>query len=307
MEKNKIKSACDELMLDVLTIFPKGEIKGIVQISHGMAEHKERYIPFMEFLSQNGYVTVIHDHRGHGKSIKAKKDLGYFYEEKAEYIVEDLHQITNFIKNKYPNQKVILLGHSMGSMLVRKYIKKYDNDIDQLIICGSPSKNSFVDLALLFVKILKIGKGEYYRSNLIQNLAFGNYAKKFPKSKSQNGWICSDKQIVNQYDDDELCGFTFTLNGFTNLFQVMKDIYSKNGWEVKQKTLPILFIAGGDDQVIINEKKWLESQTFLRNLGYENITKILYPGMRHEILNEKNKDVVWKDVYEWIKEKKEGV
>ena len=126
MEKNKIKSACDELMLDVLTIFPKGEIKGIVQISHGMAEHKERYIPFMEFLSQNGYVTVIHDHRGHGKSIKAKKDLGYFYEEKAEYIVEDLHQITNFIKNKYPNQKVILLGHSMGSMLVRKYIKKYD-------------------------------------------------------------------------------------------------------------------------------------------------------------------------------------
>lgn len=306
MENSKIKSACDELMLDVLTIVPDGEIKGIVQISHGMAEHKERYIPFMEFLAQNGYVTVIHDHRGHGKSVKSKADLGYFYEENAEYVVEDLHQITTFIKNKYPNQKVILLGHSMGSMIVRKYIKKYDNDIDKLIVCGSPSKNPLVDLALLLVKILKAFKGEHYRSNLVQKLAFGKYGKKFQQSKSENVWICSDNKVVNNYDDDELCGFTFTLNGFSNLFHVMKDIYSKKDWALSHKNLPILFIAGADDQVIINEKKWLESQEFLKNLGYENIEKILYPNMRHEILNEINKDVVWKDVYEWI-EKEKGV
>lgn len=300
MENSKIKSACDELMLDVLTIVPDGEIKGIVQISHGMAEHKERYIPFMEFLAKNGYVTVIHDHRGHGKSVKSKADLGYFYEENAEYVVEDLHQITTFIKNKYPNQKVILLGHSMGSMIVRKYIKKYDNDIDKLIVCGSPSKNPLVDLALLLVKILKAFKGEHYRSNLVQKLAFGKYGKKFQQSKSENVWICSDNKVVNNYDDDELCGFTFTLNGFSNLFHVMKDIYSKKDWALSHKNLPILFIAGADDQVIINEKKWLESQEFLKNLGYENIEKILYPNMRHEILNEINKDVVWKDVYEWM-------
>ena len=301
MENSKIKSACDELMLDVLTVVPDGEIKGIVQISHGMAEHKERYIPFMEFLAKNGYVTVIHDHRGHGKSVKSKADLGYFYEENAEYVVEDLHQITTFIKNKYPNQKVILLGHSMGSMIVRKYIKKYDNDIDKLIVCGSPSKNPLVDLALLLVKILKAFKGEHYRSNLVQKLAFGKYGKKFQQSKSENVWICSDNKVVNNYDDDELCGFTFTLNGFSNLFHVMKDIYSKKDWALSHKNLPILFIAGADDQVIINEKKWLESQEFLKNLGYENIEKILYPNMRHEILNEINKDVVWKDVYEWMK------
>lgn len=300
MENSKIKSACDELMLDVLTMVPNGEIKGIVQISHGMAEHKERYIPFMEFLSKNGYVTVIHDHRGHGKSVKSKADLGYFYEENAEYVVEDLHQITTFIKNQYPNQKVTLLGHSMGSMIVRKYIKKYDSDIDQLIVCGSPSKNPFVDLALLLAKILKVFNGDHYRSNFIQNLAFGNYTKKFGKSKSQNVWICSDNKIVNHYDDDELCGFTFTLNGFSNLFHVMKDIYSSENWAVNHKNLPILFIAGADDQVIVSEKKWLESQDFLKRLGYENIDKILYPNMRHEILNEINKDVVWNDVYEWI-------
>lgn len=306
MENSKIKSACDELMLDVLTVVPDGEIKGIVQISHGMAEHKERYIPFMEFLAKNGYVTVIHDHRGHGKSVKSKADLGYFYEENAEYVVEDLHQITTFIKNKYPNQKVILLGHSMGSMIVRKYIKKYDKDIDKLIVCGSPSKNPLVDLALLLVRILRAFKGEHYRSNLMQKLAFGKYGKKFQQSKSENVWICSDNKVVNNYDDDELCGFTFTLNGFSNLFHVMKDIYSKKDWALSHKNLPILFIAGADDQVIINEKKWLESQEFLKNLGYENIEKILYPNMRHEILNEINKDVVWKDVYEWI-EKEKGV
>ncbi len=300
MEISKMKSACDELMLEVLTIVPDGKIKGIVQISHGMAEHKQRYIPFMKFLAENGYVTIIHDHRGHGKSVKSKEDLGYFYEEKAKYIVEDLHQITMFIKNKYPNQKLILLGHSMGSMIVRKYMKKYDADIDKLIVCGSPSKNPFVNVALGLVGMLKVLKGDRFRSNLIQNLTFGKYPKKYQEPKSENVWICSDDKVVGKYDDDELCGFTFTLNGFSNLFHLMKDIYSPNDWELEHKNLPILFIAGADDQVIVSEKKWLESQEFLRNLGYQNIEKILYPNMRHEILNERNKDVVWKDVYEWI-------
>ena len=294
MENIKLKSACDGLELNVLIIEPEGEVKGIVQISHGMAERKERYIPFMEFLAQNGYVAIIHDHRGHGKSVKSKEDLGYFYENKAEYIVEDLHQITNFIKDKYPGKKLTLLGHSMGSMIVRKYIKKYDNEIDKLIVCGSPSKNPFVSLAIFFVNIMKFFKGERYRSEFCQSIALGK------KTKKPNNWICTDDKVVDNFNNDELCGFTFTLNGFSNLLYLMKDIYSKKGWQVNKKELPILFIAGAEDRIIVNEKKWLESQNFLRKVGYKNIEKILYPEMKHEILNEINKDVVWKDVKSWI-------
>ena len=156
IEKQKIKSNQDGLELELLIIKPEGEIKGIIQIAHGMAEHKERYYSFMEYLVDNGYLAIIHDHRGHGVSVKTQEDLGYFYDDKAEYIVEDMYQITKYMKEQYPEKKLILLGHSMGSMVVRKYIKKYDKDIDQLIVCGSPSKNPYVDIALSIVKILKI-------------------------------------------------------------------------------------------------------------------------------------------------------
>lgn len=296
----QIESNYDGLVLDVLTLIPAGESKGIIQLSHGMAEHKERYIPFMEYLTKQGYITIIHDHRGHGKSVKEKQDLGYFGEEKAEYVVEDLHQITKWIKSQFPQKKVTLFGHSMGSMIVRKYIKKYDDEINQLIVCGSPSKNPYVDIALLLVKLEKQIKGERHRSKFIQKLAFGSYNQKIEQTTSTNSWICSNPEIIKSYDSDELCGFIFTLNGFQNLFTLMKEIYSPKEWKLSHKTLPILFIAGEDDPVIINPKKWKQSQIFLRDLGYQNISYKLYPKMRHEIINEKG-EKVWEDIFEWIK------
>lgn len=296
----QILSELDGLSLEVLTISPENQIKGIIQISHGMAEHKERYIPFMEYMAQKGYVAVIHDHRGHGNSIKSKEDLGYFYDETAEHIVEDLHQITQWIKTKYPNQPITLLGHSMGSMVVRKYIKKYDSKINKLIICGSPSKNPFTGLAIILTKMIKKIKGEHYRSKFIQKLAFGSYNKKFQNGISENKWICSDVKVVENYDQDKLCGFTFTTNGFINLFTLMKEIYQKHGWQLKNKDLSILFIAGSDDPVIISKEKWEQSQKFLSKVGYKNIKQKLYEKMRHEILNESGKELVWKDIILWI-------
>lgn len=303
MEKKEItiNSNSDKLPISVIMFIPDGEIKGIFQISHGMAEHKERYFDLMEYIANKGYVTIINDHRGHGKSIKEKEDLGYFYDNSSEYIVEDLHQITLYIKELYPNKEMILFGHSMGSMVVRKYIKKYDKDIDKLIVCGSPSRNPFVDLAIFITKMLEKFKGDKYRSNLIQNLAFGNYNKNIKNSNSKNSWICSSNQTVEKYDNDELCGFTFTLNGFENLFKLMKEIYQKDGWILNNKNLPILFIAGSNDPVIINEKKWKESQEFLKKIGYSNVTGKLYEGLRHEILNERNKKQIYEDIINFVR------
>lgn len=295
-----IKSNCDNLPISVTMFIPEGEIKGIFQVSHGMAEHKERYYDFLEYLANHGYVTIISDHRGHGKSVKSKEDLGYFYDNSSEYIVEDIHQITLYIKDLFKDKEIILFGHSMGSMVVRKYIKKYDKDINKLIVCGSPSKNTFVNLAIFIIKIMKIFRGERYKSNFIQNLAIGNYNKKIENAKSKNSWICSNNEIVEKYDNDELCGFIFTLNGFENLFKLMKDIYIKEGWKLENNKMPILFIAGSDDPVIINEQKWKKSQEFLKSVGYSNIEGKLYKDLRHEILNEKNKQDIYNDIIEFI-------
>ena len=187
-------------------------------------------------------------------------------------------------------------------MAVRMYIKKYDSEIDKLIVCGSPSKNPLVDVALFVVRLQKLFKGDRYRSRLIQNLAFGSYNKNIDKPISDNAWLSSDENNVQNYDSDDLCGFIFTLNGFRNLFLLMKEIYITSGWALKNKDLPIMFIAGRDDPVIVSEDKWNESREFLQKLGYTNVRGKLYKGLRHEILNENIKENIYDDIVKFMLE-----
>lgn len=295
-----IDSACDGLPLSVAVFAPEGEVKGIIQFAHGMAEHKERYYGFMEYLAEQGYASAINDHRGHGGSVKSKEDLGYFYDETSDFIVEDLHQLTLAVKEKFPGKPVYLFGHSMGSLTVRKYIKKYDGEIKKLIVCGSPSKNPLVGSALSIVALQKAFKGDRYRSRFIQKMAFGSYNKNLKDVSSGNSWLSANLENVKTYDKDGMCGFTFTLNGFRNLFLLMKQVYEPQGWLMKNKDLSIWFIAGGDDPVIAGESNWLQAQEFLKSMGYNNVTGKLYPGLRHEILNEACATDIYKDVLNYI-------
>ena len=287
-----IKSNCDGLELDVALFIPK-EIKGIVQLSHGMVEHKEYYYDFMKYLVDNGFACIINDHRGHGKSVKSERDLGYLYDETSDYLVEDLHQITKYIKEKYPNKKIILFGHSMGSLIVRKYLKKYDYEIDKLIVCGSPSINKMSKIGLILSKIIKLIKGDRHRSNILNNLALSN--------DRTNSWLSNNKEYINKYSHDKLCGYVFTTNGFINLTNLMVDVYSRKNWILKNKNLPIFFIAGKEDIIIKNEKMWMKSINFLTSIGYKNIKYKLYDKMKHAILFEEDNEVVLRDIIDFIK------
>lgn len=293
-----ITSNQDNLKISILEYVPK-EPKAIFVIAHGMCEYKERYENLMSYLCSNNYLCVINDHRGHGKSILSKDDLGYFYDNNAEYIVEDLHQVINYIKDKYPNLKVYLLGHSMGSLVVRKYLKKYDDTIEKLVVCGSPSENNLTGIAIFLTKLISFFKGDHYHSKLLQNLSIGSYDKAF-KNEEKNSWINSDNKKVKEYNDDPNSGFIFTTNGFLNLFKLLRDAYSKKGWKLSNPNLKILFIAGKDDPVIVNESAWLNSMTFLREIGYQNIDYFLYEHDRHEVLNEKNQTEVYNDLINFL-------
>lgn len=294
MKIEKIKSNQDNLELE-LAILECDNPKGIVQISHGMSEHKERYYPFMEFLKENNYISVIHDHRGHGGSIKSKEDLGYFYDEE-NYIVQDLYQITNYIKEKY-DLPIYLFSHSMGTLVARNYMKKYDSAIEKVILCGPPTENKLSFIGIKLAKIVKHIKGDKYRSNFINNLTFKEYNKNY---SVENEWVCSDKEVLKRYSTDPLCGYIFTVNGFINLFKLMKNAFSKNGWLMQNKDLKIFVIAGSCDPVIQNKDKFNKLILFLKNRGYKNIEYKLYEGKRHELLNETNKKEVYNDVLEFI-------
>lgn len=302
--EKKLKSKCDGLRLAVTVTIPdEGTIiKGIFQISHGMAEHRKRYLPFMKFLSDNGYICIIHDHRGHGDSVKADEDLGYFYDKTGKYIVEDLYQVTKYIKSEYPDLPVYLFGHSMGSLIVRCYLKQYDDQIDKLIVCGSPSNNKLAGVGIGVSKIIQVFRGEKHRSKLMQKLTFASYSKKFKnEKKNKECWISSEEENQNKYKKDEKCGYIFTLNGFQNLYKLVKATYSEKDWEKKNLDLPIFFIAGDKDPVLGNLNKWIDSYEFLQNrVGYKNISHKLYKDKRHELLNEDIKEKVYFDILNWI-------
>ena len=298
-----LQSAYDGLPLTVAFLVPGGQNsepaaapRAIVQLVHGMCEHKERYYPLMQYLVSNGFICVIHDHRGHGGSVRSADDLGYFYEGGYRAAVEDTHQVTQWAKENFPGLPLFLFGHSMGSMVVRSYTKKYDGELSGLIVCGSPSKNPAAGAGILLARLCGIFGGSRCRPALIQNIAFGSYNNSFPDAKSPNSWICSNEDIVHQYDADPLCNYRFTANGFENLFALMQDTYSSNGWKVSKPDLPIYFIAGANDPCITSEKRFGEAVRFMSQVGYRNVGSKLYPGMRHEIHNETAKADVWKDI-----------
>lgn len=301
----QLKSGCDGRSLHVWLVEPDEKpYRGIVQLSHGMAEHGGRYLQFMEYLAAQGYVSVIHDHRGHGESVDKQEDWGYFYDETAEYIVEDLHRVSLYIMEAYPKLPLILFGHSMGTLVVRCYLKKYDNIPQCVVLCGAPCKNGAVSVALVLEKMIEKCKGADYRSPLLYSLALGSYDKAFA-AEGPGAWISTNRENLAAYAKDPGCGFRFTANGYRNLFLLLKRTYEKSGWQMKQPALPILFIAGSDDPVIGSPQKFLQSAGFLRARGYKNVETKLYEGKRHELLQEDIREQVYADVCSWMKRKQE--
>lgn len=303
-----LQSKYDNLALSCAEYTAEGvtqtNAKGVVQIVHGMCEYKERYEGFIDYLTQNGYIVFAHDHRGHGGSVTANENLGYFGDKKGEAIVDDAALVTDEIRRLHPGLSVTLFGHSMGSLVVRAYIQKYEEKIDKLIVCGSPSKNSLAGFGLMLNGVISAFRGKKYRSRLMANASTGGGDDKFP-GEGKNAWLTRDKTVVEKYNADEKCNFVFSCNGFSNLLHLVKNAYKKKKYPAKHSDLPIFFMAGADDPVIGSEKKWLAAQQFLRDVGYKNVTGKSYPKMRHEILNELGKEEVYADALAFIEKSAE--
>ena len=294
-----VVSDYDGLNLQGILYEPENTPKGIVQLVHGMCEYKKRYEPFMQFLCKNGYVAVCYDHRGHGYSVASDDDLGWFHDFKGKAIVEDCAKITKHVKTLYPDLPVTLFGHSMGSMVVRCYLREHDDLIDKLIVCGSPSANPLAGTAVLLAKTIRLFRGQRHRSKMLSYLATGKGSAEFKKA-GKGSWLTRDTEVAKAFLSDPKCGYTFTVNGFENLFNLMKYTYKKRGYQVQNPSLPIHFISGSDDAVLVDEMKWFKAVEFLRGVGYESVSGKLYEDMRHELLNEIGKEEVYADVLAFI-------
>lgn len=295
MEILTVKSNFDQLPLSVAIATPK-QPKAIVQIVHGMCEHKERYFAFMDYLVGAGFAVIIHDQRGHGQSVLSKDDLGYFYQDGATVMIEDTYQLTQLIKARFNDLPLFLMGHSMGSFVVRCYLDRYKHAIDGLLVCGSPSYNRLAKLGKLICLLMQKIKGDHYRSQMIAKMSIGLYNRNFT---IPNEWICSDSRIVDQFNQDELCNFNFTVNGYYNLLDLMIRTYRKR-LDGINSDLPVLFISGRQDPCIVNPESFIKAVNQFRHCGYLNVVSILFDDMRHEILNETNKEEVYTTIVNYL-------
>ena len=298
-EKFTLLSKYDKLPLSALFIAPENGAKGIVQLVHGMAERKERYEELMTFLAENGYACVIHDHRGHGESLLSKEDRGFMGDYNGKAIVEDTVLISEYIKAQYPNLPLILFGHSMGSLVVRCFAQNHDGLLSGLILCGSPSQNPLAGVAVGLEKSIRLFRGAHHRSKLLAFLSTGKGDKQFP-GEGNHAWLSRNRENVEEYLADEGCGFVFTCNGYENLFKLMKSTYQKKRYKVENPSLPIYFIAGEKDPVIVSPKAWRSAVAFMKEVGYSNVNGKLYKDMRHEIHNELGREEVYQDILAFI-------
>lgn len=298
-EKFIVKSHFDGLELVCVAFEPETQPKGVIQFVHGMCEHKGRYEEMMEFFVNNGYITVAYDQRGHGETAFIKENLGWFGDNTGKGIVEDAYAVTKEIKIKYPNLPVVLFGHSMGSMVVRCYLQDHDEEIDKLIVCGSPNYNPFVGVAIGMTKTIGLIKGKKHRSKMLSYLSTGKGNENFP-GEGESAWLSRNRENINKYIADPYCKYIFTCNGFENLFRLMQSTFSKKAYKVKNPTLPIHFVSGSDDAVLGGEKNWVKVHDALRGVGYENVSGKLYHELRHEIHNEPEREMVYEDLLAFI-------
>lgn len=295
----------DGLEISAVAAVPSGDVCGVVQLVHGMNEYKERYFDFMDYLAEQGFITVIHDSRGHGQSIASPDDLGYMYPNGGEGFVADIAQMNRIAHGIFPNLPCFMIAHSMGSLGARCFLKENDNLIDGMILLGSPSYSRFSRPVRAICSTASVDEQKRERIDTIEAASEKLFNRGF--GSVPHSWICSRREVVEELNSNSLSNFIYTLNGFEALLYLLKETYNNKGWNVKSPQLPIRFISGKKDPVMLSEKRFFKAVENLRRKGYESISHRLFDNMRHEVLNEKNNIAVYRDIaktlFSWIDRK----
>ncbi|MGI6200597.1 MAG: alpha/beta fold hydrolase [Christensenellales bacterium] len=275
--------------------------RGVIQIAHGMAEYADRYADLAAYLAAKGFWVYANDHAGHGHSDASGGKQGYFGPEDGwRHAVADMRALTEQARAQCPNLPVILLGHSMGSFLSRQYAAEHGELLSGLVLVGT---GAGVPGMMSFSRALAKFEGKRHGADapcaLLNKLAFGGYVARIEDPRTVFDWLSRDSAVVDAYLHDPLCGFTFTAQGFYDLFSVLQRVNRRDWAAQVPRRLPILMISGEEDPVGGYGKGVAKVAQRLRESGHA-VELILYPGGRHEILNETNRQQVYADVYRFV-------
>lgn len=279
-----------------------GKPVAVLQIIHGMAEYVERYEETARFFVDRGFVVTGEDHLGHGRSVAEGGVYGYFCKrDPATVVVRDVHRLKKQTQALYPGVPYFILGHSMGSFILRNYMFRYGTGIQGAIVAGTGVQPpALLAMGKTLVVIQKFFCGGKHVSKLIDRLAFGAYNSRIDNPKTKNDWLSQNEENVARYNADSLCGFTFTVNGFQTSFELIARAQNQDNLKKIPQELPVLFVAGEEDPVGDYGEGVQRVYGFLEEVGMKHLALNLYEGGRHEILNETDAETVRKDIYDWI-------
>ena len=278
------------------------EPKAAVLIAHGMAEHSMRYEPLALFLNAHQIDVYCHDQRGHGETAEGK--LGHLRRGLDwNLMMDDLFTIKKKLIDANSNCPVILMGHSMGSFLVRCAVQVQPNLFDGLIISGTGGSQGAIGKAGSMLTKILCSAGENKPANMMQNMVFGGYNKAFSNPRTPSDWLSRDEVVVDAYIADPWCGFVCTNGFFHELLHGIQMANDPNGIAKMNKTMPVYMFSGDHDPVGDMGKGVANVKNALDKAGMQNVTMRLYPEGRHEMLNELNKEEVMSDLLAWVEEK----
>lgn len=301
MNEQKIKSF-DSTELHVYSWIPE-QVDAVLLISHGMAEHGKRYADFAQYANKHNIAVFAPDQRGHGKTVGDPEKLGFFAKQGGWFkVVEDLKFLVDKLRKDFPDKKIFLMGHSMGSFLSRTFVGSHSADIDGLILSGTAGNAGLLGkVGLVLAKIMTSVKGGQKPCPLMDKLSFGEFNKPFKPNRTKFDWLSRDNQQVDKYVNDPYCGTIFTTSFFVDMLSGMQYILKPNVVSAIRKDLPIYLFAGDMDPVGNFGKGVQEVFEAYQKNGIQHVEIKLYKDARHETLNETNRQQVYEDTINWLK------
>lgn len=288
-------SADKEHSIHAVLWMPEGEVRGVVQLVHGICEYAERYQPFAAFLTARGFAVTGNDHLGHGQSVKDPSEYGYFT--RWSDLVEDVRALRELVGEKLPGLPYFLLGHSMGSFVVRTYLIDYPGTVSGCLLSGTAYYSPSAAVAGKLITAL----GDPHKVNrLFYAISIGSYNKALGHTRTNADWICRDEAVVDAYLADPMCNFP-TKGGMNHAMMAGLGRVASAGELAKMdKTTPLFLFAGDRDPVGGMGRGVKKVKALFDKAGCRDVTMKLYPGGRHEMLNETDKDQVYADVLAWL-------
>lgn len=276
------------------------EPKGVFQIAHGISEHILRYDEFACFLAENGYIVCGNDHIGHGRSVESMEDLGFTAEEDGDKrMIDDMHILYSIMHKRYPDLPYYLFGHSMGSFCARVYATSFWHELSGLVLCGTGEMPSAAVVMEEPIKLAckKLGTHAVVPAALmdkVQVLLSGNKG-------TGKEWLSRNEQNIIDYINDPLCGADFTMALLRDLMSIANSACTSEWAYLIPPSLPILLISGAKDPIGFNGKGVINVCDNLEDAGHQPQV-ILYPGDRHEILFEDDREKIFGDILSWLTE-----